>query len=45
MPREPEPICTGCGKKLGIVKYSFESIPGAVFCGKCYKDLKRQMES
>jgi hypothetical protein len=37
-------LCTGCDKKLGIVKYSIESIPGGVFCGSCYKSIKKQID-
>jgi hypothetical protein len=45
MTRErPETTCTGCGRKLGVVKYSIESIPGGVYCITCYGRIKKQID-
>lgn len=38
-----EPICTGCGKKLGIVKIKFDSIPGGLFCTGCARSIQKQI--
>ncbi len=35
-------VCTGCGRKLPRTTFSFDSIPGGVFCARCYSDIIMQ---
>lgn len=45
MPKKPaETTCTGCGKGLGVLKITFKSIPGGVFCRDCARRIQEQID-
>jgi hypothetical protein len=46
-PQEVEKLCGGCERKLTAATgfAAFAHIPGAMFCGKCARNIRQQMKN